>query len=340
MDEFAGLAAEERDELVTEAASRLGLDPIAVEKDFWVCWVLGKLFNLPGGHPDLLFKGGTSLSKVYGLIHRFSEDIDITVSRSDLGFHGDRDPEEVSNTVSRKAGARLLHELVESCIDYVESKLLPALESAFAEVLGEPGTDWRIEGDPYDRQNLILSYPAARKGTGYIRRSVLVECGARSDQYPSESATIIPYVAQALPTVFERPDVELSAVLSPERTFLEKLLLLHEEAHRDPPRTKRLSRHYYDVAVMSQSPVREKALHNKDLMERVRRHKSFYFASKWRNYESARPGTLRLVPRGNFASLLRRDYEEMEPMFFNEPARPSFDEIIESLENVEREING
>jgi len=340
LDDFARFAAEERNEVIAEAASRLGLDPIAVEKDFWVCWVLDKLFKLPGDHPDLLFKGGTSLSKAFGLIHRFSEDIDLTVSRYSLGYDGDRDPEFVARKSSRNAGQRMLEDLAETCRTYVEDTLLVALRGTFSELLGEPDSTWQLSCDPNERQNLIFSYPTILDTRAYVAPIVLIECGARSDLTPAQETTVRPYLADVIPEAFSRPEALIKAVLAPERTFLEKLLLLHEEYHRpDPKDAKRLSRHYYDVAVLSASSVATDAVENEELFARVREHKSFYFSSAWRRYDLAKPGSLRLVPHEELTVLLRRDYEEMAPMFFAEPVRPSFDEVIEALAVLEGKIN-
>lgn len=339
MDDLARLTDEERNEIITEAASLLGLDPIAVEKDFWVCWALSKAFSLPEGHPNLLFKGGTSLSKAYRLINRFSEDIDITVSRSDLGFEGDRDPETISRRTSMNAGRRSRDELREACRDYVEGTLLPDLHTAFAAVLGETGEDWRVECDPEERQNLHFLYPSVKSQPEYVGRRVFFECGAFSDQEPSGPATITPYIAEVLPSVFEQPEFVVSRVLAPEHTFIEKLLILHGAYHKENPRAGRLSRHYYDVATMAQSDVKERALRDGDPFERVREHKTFYFPSAGRRYDLARPGSLRLVPNDALEALLRRDYDEMDVMFFGDIPRPSFDEIIELLTSLEHEIN-
>ena len=125
MDKIANLKLTERSELFSETAARMGVSPNIIEKDFWVCWTLRRLFEVLQFRPQLIFKGGTSLSKVFAVIERFSEDVDLSLSRRDLGYSDDRDPEQ--RGISKKEGQRRLEGLVEQCRRTVAGRLLPDL---------------------------------------------------------------------------------------------------------------------------------------------------------------------------------------------------------------------
>ena len=149
-------AAQERAELCRETANRRNLDDAIIEKDFWVCWTLSKLFQERQEPPSLLFKGGTSLSKVFGVINRFSEDIDLSLDRHDFGFRDERDP---ANAPSGKETERLLDELQVEAIAYLRDRLVPNLKSIFLEVLGD-SSSWRLEIDSERPLLVVFSYPA------------------------------------------------------------------------------------------------------------------------------------------------------------------------------------
>jgi hypothetical protein len=249
MDQFLQLPRDERNLYFVQTAERLRLSPQIVEKDFWVCWTLQALFALPGLGASLIFKGGTSLSKVYRLIERFSEDIDVSIERASLGFGGDQDP---AAAASAKERGRRIGRLKAACQRTVVEDVQPALATVIAAAGGEEG-DWslRLDADDPDRQTLLFAYPARMPASAraYLRPVVRLELGARSDHWPSAQAPITPYVAQAFPAAFRAPAVAVK-VLAVTRTFREKATLLHAEYHRSPakPIPPRLSRHYYDLA--------------------------------------------------------------------------------------------
>jgi hypothetical protein len=216
-----------------------------VEKDFWVCWILRALFTLPEIGAHLTFKGGTSLSKGWKPIARFSEDIDVVIDRAFLGFGGDRSPESAP---SNKQRDQRLEDLRAACQRAIREALAPALAQRIGEKVAA-GT-WQLEDDPADTdaQTLLFKYPAALAAGDYVRPAVKIELGARSDTDPSTMPDIQPYLAEALPGRIEEADFRVRT-LAPERTFWEKASLLHEETYRaggkGPP--ARLARHYYDL---------------------------------------------------------------------------------------------
>jgi len=271
-DEAMNLATESSDsrrDAFAIAAEKRGFLPLVIEKDFWVCWTLQRLFALPdfGGH--LLFKGGTSLSKVYGAIQRFSEDIDLSLSRASFS-EGVPDPEQAASNTQRKLRADAL---VAAFRDTVTDRLLPALSAGIAEQLGEEG--WTLTQDGLDPGTLHFAYPCALDGEpSYIRPEVRIELGGRSDDWPAESRTVRAYVAEELPQIM--PAAIHVRVLAVRRTFWEKATILHAEYHRLPGKApgERLSRHYSDLAQMAGTDVEAQALADLPLLARVRAHRS------------------------------------------------------------------
>ncbi len=338
MQRFLTLDLETQRLAMEQAAAAKGLAFVAVEKDFWVCWTLEQLFQLPeiGGH--LTFKGGTSLSKVYGLIDRFSEDIDLVVDKAYLGFSGDRDPEAAPSNAKRKD---LIKALKSTCSEVVSGAIMAALNQAFQGSL-PLGRDWSLTMDleDSDRQTILFNYPRLDVvGAGYLRQWVKIELGARSDIDPAQVGTVRSEVALAFPQLFDQAAVGLRA-LDAERTFLEKVTLLHEESFRpsDKPRAQKLARHYYDVARMIQKGVGARALASRDLFQRVVEHRRIYFKQTWVDYDTMAPGSLRIVPDGARMTAWEQDYQAMQrEMFYGTP--PTWPEVIEEVSRWEDAFN-
>lgn len=344
MDDIVRMPLARLMELFTEAAFRYGSTAEVVEKDFWVTWTLKQIFALRHSPARLVFKGGTSLSKVYGLIQRFSEDIDLSLSREDLGFTKERDPYKAS---SRKKQDALVDELVRRCKQAIVEELLPSLRERFIYVLGDKVSgqhSWSLTLDPFDVQTIYFAYPSdAYKSTltksEYLKPFVRLEFGARSDQCPVENRLIRPILDEVIPSVIKAPWVEVN-VLSAERTFWEKATLLHAEYHRPVEKgsRERLTRHYCDLVKLWSSPIGKNALNQVELLQAVVRHKKLFFRSAWANYESAKPGSFRLLPKEVMLPRLRSDYSKMQKvMIFGES--PSFDELQETLKEIEDCIN-
>jgi hypothetical protein len=334
MDNFAKLVAAERTPFFEETASRRSSTTTAVEKDFWVCWTLKHLFALKHV-PELRFKGGTSLSKVFRLIDRFSEDIDISMDRAALGFTGERDLAHPQlSTTNRKA---LDAELREAITKEVTSDLLPKLRTSFEPILKKQKWMLAPSEEANEEMTLVFYYPRAFDYKDYLRPQIKLEFG-RGDQQPSEKAPVISFVAEEFPKEFAESFVEVT-VLDAQRTFWEKVTLLHAENHRpDPSKLKpRMSRHWSDVAVMSVSDrfVNEKL--SLDLLRTVIRFKQIYFAANWAKYEDAVPGTIRIVPNEHLRKVLRDDYVQMKEML--PVGALTFDQILEKLDALELRLN-
>jgi hypothetical protein len=338
MDNFAKLEAAERRSVFDQAALPLNMQAQIIEKDFWVCWTLKELFGLPTIGEHLIFKGGTSLSKVFKVIERFSEDIDVSIDRAFLGFGGANEPEAGT---SNKEKQRRIEALKAACQQKIVKDLLPSLESAIKGKIGR-GEQWSLRPDHEDpdQQTLLFEYPTSflSEAAGYIKRAVKIEMGARADHWPSEIKTITPYAAEQFPNAFNE-EICAVKVLSAERTFWEKATILHAEFHRpaDKAIPERFSRHYCDCYELIRKGVAMAAVAKPELLTRVAEHKSLFFRMGWARYNEAIKGSLRIAPPEHRVSALREDYRKMEQMFFNQA--PEFDNIVALLAQWEREFN-
>jgi len=325
MDKVANLSTEERKELFGETASRMGVRPAIVEKDFWVVWVLDKIFADERLSKILMFKGGTSLSKVFDLIGRFSEDIDLILDWREVTSE---DP--LARRKSKSEQGKFNKKINEDALVYIETTLLPAISETVS-----PLCSCHIDGnDPY---NINLAYPAAFEDP-YLRPEILLEIGPLASWLPSESFKIEAYAAKTFPALFERSACRVHAIVA-KRTFWEKLTILHQESNRDagkllPPR---YSRHYYDLAIMAKSAVKADALLDVELLAEVVAFKQKFYPAAWAKFEEAKPGSIKLLPPAFRIDELAKDYRAMKHMIFDKPL--SFEEIMEILHTLEDEIN-
>lgn len=344
MNKVAKLSTKELEELFNETASRDGrFNAVTAEKDFWVCWMLKILFELPDLKDHLIFKGGTSLSKVYDAIERFSEDIDISIAREHLGLVGEKDP--ANPDISGKARKKLLEKVFPKVAeDYICGQLKSELEHAVKTVLGNQ-SDWKLEVDPDDkaRQTLLFWYPAAiklAKGYDYIKQFVRLELGVRSDQWPSETVNVTSYAAEQFPKLFDEATCEINC-LSINRTFWEKITILHALYHKkeDAKLPERCSRHYYDTyRLLKQQERLCIDTDNLDLLAIVREHKKIFFKSSWAHYDTAIQGSLRLAPPLSRRPELAEDYRlTVRDMLYGE--KPTFEEVLAKIADFEEKFN-
>jgi predicted nucleotidyltransferase component of viral defense system len=306
------------------------MNPAIVEKDFWVCWILKLLFAEPALKNQMVFKGGTSLSKVFGLIDRFSEDIDLVLDWRLLGYEQEGANDPYNANQSRTQQNRYNAEMNAKAVAYIRDTLLPQLNNLFAPISGVVA---RIDED--DPHTVNVFYPAAF-AADYIRPAVRLEIGPLASWVPSSSHPIKAYAAQVFPEAFSNPDFEVVAI-DAERTFWEKATILHQEAHRPGAIPARYSRHYYDLYKLSESPIRKTALDNLTLLKSVVEFKERFYYSSWARYDLAVLGSFRLSPPDSQLPALERDYRAMQDMFFREP--PTFETILTGLAELEREIN-
>jgi hypothetical protein len=303
-----------------------------MEKDFWVCWVLGILFASEFAS-SLVFKGGTSLSKVFGVIDRFSEDIDLSLSPAFLNL-----PEAGT---SRNQANRWMTLAESTCGEAVQNQIAPALESTVVDILGKRDRPWfEFLTDSGTRSPVLLfHYPSTQPvGFEYLQRAVKLEFGSLTDQQPVGRHWVRPWIAEVLPAAFTDWNCEVIA-LDVDRSFWEKATILHTEFHRpaDKPMPDRFSRHYADTAALATHSTASRAVDLHELLSRVVLWKSRFFGSSWANYDKARPGSFRLVPPAERLPALGRDYRSMRDMYLSEPI--DFDVILSILASLEDRIN-
>ncbi len=323
----ARLPEKDRKELFRETARRMKIHESIIEKDFWVCWTLDYLFGDSRWRDKLIFKGGTSLSKAYGAIQRFSEDVDLVLDWTLLGYTEDEAFEDRSGTQQTRFG----DEVSEMTIKFLQSDFIPFVEEELSSRLGAEISATQ------DRQIVVVKYPRSFS-TDYIRPEILLELGPKALHVPNEIVSIQPYAADEFPGQFKQLETSVRTVCA-ERTFWEKATILHQEAHREPGRQlpPRYSRHYYDLYQLSHTEVLKKALTRMDLLEDVARFKMKFFRSAWAKYECAVPGTLMLYPQEHNIGALRKDYNQMNTMLFG--TVPAFDDILAHLRTLEEKIN-
>jgi hypothetical protein len=337
--------ARDRRDLFIGAGNRLGTAVQNIEKDFWVCWTLDALFNgLPAGGPRLLFKGGTSLSKGYGLIERFSEDIDITVFRDDIDQPAT--VEELEALSRKKRGARL-DAIKAACQGYINGHLLEQLQALLQQTLDTANVapdSARLETDPDDAdgQSLLLWYPTVTAdGNAYIRRAIKIESGAKSALDPHAPLVIRPYITEDVPTL--KLAVENVTTVDPGRTFWDKVVILHglrrwwEHRHELKGGGQRVSRHYYDVYRLLQSDAGTGAADDRLMAADCVRHALLFFNRPHFDLNSAVPGTFSLTPHDEMLADLQRDYDAMTGMIFG--PIPQIGTVIATIAELEQRLN-
>lgn len=327
MRDIARLPESDRRELFRATGQAMRVHEAIVEKDFWVCWALDYLFHASPWREHLAFKGGTSLSKAFGAIDRFSEDIDLILDWRLLGYT-DEEPWAPRSASQQDIFGRAANQ---KAAEFLAREVMPVATEALSGILGAPV---RIEANG---QDVLIHYPQSFS-LAAIQPQIRLEVGPMAAWVPNEPRAIRPYAAERFPRLFKQPETMVRTIVA-ERTFWEKATILHQEAHRDedkrlPPR---YSRHYYDLYRLSRMPIRGKALANPGLLAEVVKFKMRFYRCPWAKYEEAKPGTLRLLPSRHHAAELVKDYRQMRDMLFGEI--PSFDAITEELAGLERAIN-
>lgn len=325
MNTVANFPAKDRKELFEETARKMGVQPAIIEKDFWVVWVLGELFKDGNLSKILMFKGGTSLSKVFGLIGRFSEDIDLILDWREI-----TDKDLLGSELTKNQQDKLNKKINEEAKAYIKKNLLPLISDLLSPLC-------QCYIDPENPHNILVTYPASFDD-GYLRPQILLEIGPLASWLPSKNYTIHSYAAEKFPELFKNKSCQVNAILA-KRTFWEKATILHQEANRDHTKSlpPRYSRHYYDLAIMAKSEVKNKAFDDLELLRQVVEFKKRFYPASWAKFEDAKPGTFKLLPPDFRITELQKDYRAMEHMIFDKVL--SFEEIMETLRQLEDEIN-
>ncbi|EPR65310.1 nucleotidyl transferase AbiEii/AbiGii toxin family protein [Cyclobacterium qasimii] len=316
--------------IFSETARQLPLpSPSAAEKDWWVTHTLAVIFTMDCAKA-LVFKGGTSLSKGWKLIQRFSEDIDLALDREYLNFTGDLSKGDIRR-LRRKSYA------------FINETFTQELQAKF-KVLGFRNVKIKPrEVENHDQDPLIIEiyYPKLTETDTYLKPGVLVEVGSRSLKEPYTQRTFGTFVSEIYPeNIFADNPVTIPTV-NPERTFLEKVFLLHEEFQKTPEKIKveRLSRHLYDIEKLSQSEFLETALQNQRLYNTIVTHRSKFTPISGIDYVNHAPKNIKFVPPEYLLPLWKKDYADMsESMFYGKSL--SFEKLIERLLELQKKING
>lgn len=331
---YTDLSADEQREVIQRVQAENKLQLQIIEKDWWVTAVLRALFSLPYSE-HISFKGGTNLSKCWNLIERFSEDADIAIDREYLGFGGTLSKTQISDKL-RRAACSFVRE---------------TLQYDLAEKLIENG----VSADKFkvnvnitpvtttDPEIIEVEYQSAFNTLPYIRSKVIIEVSGRSMNEPVVSVGVSSFIDDVFTNApFAEPKFDVRAVV-PERTFLEKVFLLHEEFSKPSGmiRTERMSRHLYDIAQMMDTPIVERALLDENLYKTVIDHRRMFIGLKGFDYSTLLPQTLSIVPQGEIREQWKEDYKVMqETMIYGDS--PSFDELIikiQALNDRIRQLN-
>ncbi len=324
MKAVAQLSEQERKELFSETATAMGVTAAAAEKDFWICWVLLHVFEDTQLNQFLRFKGGTSLSKCYNAIERFSEDIDLILDWTQLT------QEDPTDERSKTKQGKLNQTINEQAQTYIADTLLPRL----IELMGDT---CELVIDAEDPHTVNITYPKAFSSE-YLRPQVRLEIGPLAAMLPMEWCKVQPYAVEYFPHVFEKASVSVPTIVV-ARTFWEKLTILHAEAHRpeDKLLPSRYARHYYDVYKLVQTGLYKTATEQSDLLAEVVVFKQKFYPSGWANYDSATLAGLVLQPSKHHMAALKADYDQMQEMLFGD--KPSFEDIIAVLIELENEVH-
>lgn len=319
----------EKVEIFQQASTRTRLPSYAIEKDWWMVQTLGMIFSLPVAE-HLVFKGGTSLSKGWNLIERFSEDIDLAIDRKFFDFDGDLNRNQITR-LRKTAG------------DYIDNQFVPALQEKLNEK-GFDGVKLEIEaGERSDRdRTVLLHYPNVIESPGYLPPRVKIEFSCRSLMEPATLRTFGAVVDNAFPDApFVEEPISI-AVVNPERTLLEKIFLLHEEFQKPPDRVRkgdRLSRHLYDTVKVSATEFGATAFAGPQLYQMIVAHRSTFNALPGVDYTKHAPVDIRIIPPDHVIAEWKQDYTIMMEEMIYEEQKPSFEDLIKALNELTGRIN-
>jgi len=329
MKKIAKLSSKDREALFKNTADKVGIPPAIVEKDFWVCYMLDYLFHRSKWREALAFKGGTSLSKAYNIIERFSEDIDLILDWRLLGFETEEPWKKRSNTKQD-----LFNESAnEKAAQFLSTEFIDSIRNNISIELGYK-VEFYIDDD--DKQTVNFVYPQLFSNPSILQQ-VRLEIGALAAWTPAKEVEISSFAAEQYPQLFSEAHTSICTVTA-ERTFWEKVTILHKEANRISGKfPERYSRHYYDLYCMYKTKVKENAFLDTVLLNRVVEFKIKFYRCKWAKYEDAIIGTIKLVPDKQYIPELQEDYTRMCNMMYGDI--PEYIEVMEVIQKLEFEIN-
>ncbi|WP_269243505.1 nucleotidyl transferase AbiEii/AbiGii toxin family protein [Flavobacterium limnophilum] len=326
---WLALSKERRIEILNQATELTGLPSVAIEKDWWVTLALNASFSLPYSK-NIVFKGGTSLSKGWNLIERFSEDIDLAIDRKFFGFEGEISKTQIKNL--RK----------ESC-EFISTTFLDDLTKILTEwqaiseckLIAQP-----VKDSDKDPQVIEIHYNSVIDTSEYLPQRVLIEVSSRSLMEPIEEREINSILSDNFPKQsFVTVPLSISTVL-PQRTFLEKVFLLHEEFSQETEkiRVDRLSRHLYDLEKLMDTEHGIEALKNKELYNKIVTHREKFNPLRGLDYDNHIPSKISIIPPDKVIKDYERDYEAMTRfMIYGDPLK--FDQLMKRILELQSRIN-
>lgn len=330
MLEFLKMSTTEKNDTYRIVSEEKKINEAIIEKDYWVVLMLYLLFTESKFKKFFAFKGGTSLSKSYHKIQRFSEDIDLILDWRVLGYKKEEPWEHRSKTGQRKFN----DEANEKAAQWISNQLIPELNRLF-ETLNIK--NMRLTISERDPQTIQVFYPNDFNDTS-ILQEIRLEIGPLAAWTPITNKEVSAYLVEEFPHLFHKKTVTVPTVEA-KRTFWEKVTILHKEAHRISTTTPaRYSRHYYDIYQLALSEVKIQALDDLNLLTHVVNFKTKFYADNSAKDEDAVPGKIKLLPNEYQIDNLEKDYQLMENMIFGD--YPSFNLILAKLKELEIEING
>jgi hypothetical protein len=323
------LPNERRIETLNQATELTGLPAIAIEKDWWVTLCLNASFSLPYSE-HIVFKGGTSLSKGWDLIERFSEDIDLAIDRKLFGFEGD-----ISKTQIRKLRKQ-------SC-EFISTEFLKGLKQTLTnwgaikecELFAQAVTD--SDKDP---QVIEIYYNSVIDTSEYLPQRVLIEISSRSLMEPTEKRKIKSILSVNFPRLSFATDAFIIPTVLPQRTFLEKIFLLHEEFSQKPEKIRidRLSRHLYDIVRLMDTKHGIAAIQDRELYNNIVAHRKKFNQIRGLDYGNHTPDKIKIIPPDNIIKDYENDYTEMTKfMIYGEAL--TFEGLIKKVSELQTRIN-
>lgn len=327
LKEWFKLSDETKKNIFEQIGEKTGLPPAAVEKDWWVVRTLDLIFQMEVGK-HTVFKGGTSLSKAWNLIDRFSEDIDLALDKKFLGFEQIKSKSQVNK-------------LRDESYKYISSKLYPELIAYYK----KNGFDVELkkeETESHDQDPIEIEvfYKTLTEPSKYFPSRIKIEIGSRSLIEPSTERSFSSLVGEHFADrPFTDKPIEIP-VVNPERTFLEKIFLLHENFLQasDKIKIERLSRHHYDIEKIMDTEFGEKAFENAELYNHIVEHRKLVTPIRGIDYESLIPAKINPVPPDDKLKEWEADYKNMQESMIYKPSLP-FDKLIERIKELKDRIN-
>lgn len=334
MTQWLTLTPDQRKASITEVEYATGIQAKAIEKDWWVTLTLRALFQSAYAK-HLVFKGGTSLSKCWKLIARFSEDVDIALAPEAFGMKYEKSPSKTYVEKLKRAGCAFTSNELKTELE-VQLKAL-GLHHGMITVVAEPVPENRPDTDP---QTLHVKYPSLYDPNPYIAEEVKIEVSVRSLQTPYSQAPVLSILTQENPSDAYPEESMIVDVVEPRKTFLEKIFLLHEEFGKPDAtkiRSERMSRHLYDLSSMIGTDSEAQALADNDLYTTLITHREAYHRISWLNYDTLNHKTIAFIPPEGVMALYRKDYETMQEQMIYGESIP-FDSLMLRLQTLQDKI--